>query len=240
MSVSALPAREYSASSAKAVRAALRSNGRLRRDAAQWYGVPIAGPATETEPIAYSRKEICAVSFYRDRGSMPRFSSSPIALLFVVALIAPVLAQSLGPNRRASPAPLPGPFHLRIDAATLAGLPRRTVTATDEAGHTDTYSGVALRDVLTRAGVPTGAPLRGRALTAYVVVGAADGYHVVFSLAELDPSFTDRVVLIAESRDGTPFPPNIGPFRLIVPGEKREARWVRQVTGLDFEIAPSP
>lgn len=128
-------------------------------------------------------------------------------------------------------------LHLTINAATLSGLPRQTVKATDERGNTSTYAGVALRDLLTRAGVPTGQPLRGKAMTQYVVVGAADNYHVVFSVAELDPSFTDRVVLIADSRDGQPFPPDVGPYRLIVPGEKREGRWVRQVTEIDIEDA---
>lgn len=128
-------------------------------------------------------------------------------------------------------------LHVVINASTLSGLPRQTITATDERGNTSTYTGVALRSILTRAGVPTGQPLRGKAMTQYVVVGAADNYHVVFSVAELDPSFTDRVVLIAETRDGQPLPADVGPYRLIVPGEKRDGRWVRQVTDLDIEDA---
>ena len=128
--------------------------------------------------------------------------------------------------------------HVAITAATLQGLPHITIPATDEHGHTAQYGGVALRDVLTQDGVPAGDALRGKALTRYVVVDAADGYRVVFSLAELDTAFTDRVVLIADSRDGAAFAAHEGPFRLIVPGEKREARWVRQVTAIDVEDAP--
>ena len=128
--------------------------------------------------------------------------------------------------------------HLAITAATLQGLPHRTISATDDHGHTARYDGVALEDVLIRAGAPSGEALRGKALTRYVVIEAADGYRVVFSLAELDAAYTDRVVLIADSRDGTAFSEHEGPFRLIVPGEKRGARWVRQVTALDVEDAP--
>jgi hypothetical protein len=127
-----------------------------------------------------------------------------------------------------------------INASTLSGLPRRTISATDEGGHTNSYSGVSLRDLLVRAGAPSEMRVRGKAMMAYVVVGAADNYHVLFTLPELDASYTDHVVLIADSRDGAPFPLNAGPYRLIVPFEKREARWVRQVTDVYLEDAPTP
>lgn len=159
------------------------------------------------------------------------------AILALVGLnLTPAGAQS--PAR--SPAPVPSPIHLLVNAATLSGLPRQTITATDEGGHTNSYSGVALRDLLVRAGAPSGEPVRGKAMMAYVVVGAADNYHVLFALPEIDTSFTDRVVLIAESRDGAPLPANAGPYRLIVPYDKRDARWVRQVTEVDLQVAPAP
>ena len=62
-----------------------------------------------------------------------------------------------------------------------------------------------------------------------VLVGATDGYRAAFSLAELEPELTDRVILLADTKDGQPLPSREGPFRIIVPGEKRPARWVRQV-----------
>jgi hypothetical protein len=40
---------------------------------------------------------------------------------------------------------------------------------------------------------------------------------------------TDRIILLADARDGQPLSPHEGPFRIIVPKEKRPARWVRQV-----------
>lgn len=139
-----------------------------------------------------------------------------------------------------TPAPPPSPFRVTINATTLSGLPRQTISATDEGGHTNRYSGVALHDVLVRAGAPNGMPVRGKAMLSYVVVGAADGYHVLFTLPEIDASYTDHVVLIAESRDGAPLPVGAGPYRLIVPFEKRDARWVRNVTEVDLENAPAP
>jgi hypothetical protein len=129
-------------------------------------------------------------------------------------------------------------IHVAVVAALLAGLPHRTISATDEHGVTAQYGGVALRDVLTQQGVPTGEALRGDVMTRYVVVDAADGYRVVFSLSELDPSITDRVVLIADTRDGAALSAHDGPYQLIVPGDKHQKRWVREVTAIDVEDAP--
>jgi hypothetical protein len=64
------------------------------------------------------------------------------------------------------------------------------------------------------------------------LVEATDGYRAVFALAELDPELTDRVILLADTKDGQPLSPSEGAFRVIVPGEKRPARWVRQVRAL--------
>ena len=58
---------------------------------------------------------------------------------------------------------------------------------------------------------------------------------MVFALPELDPAFTDRVILLADKADGHLLDSNQGPFRIVVPGEKRMARWVRQVTTLKLE-----
>jgi hypothetical protein len=66
-------------------------------------------------------------------------------------------------------------------------------------------------------------------VTTTVLVEAADGYQAVFSLAELRPELTDRVILLADTKDGQPLRPHEGPFRIIVCGKKRLARWVCQV-----------
>ena len=54
---------------------------------------------------------------------------------------------------------------------------------------------------------------------------------------DLDPDFTDRVILLADRRDGHPLSSKEGPFRIVVPGEKRHARWVREVTALVIQEA---
>lgn len=94
---------------------------------------------------------------------------------------------------------------------------------------TATYSGVPLRDLLREAGIPSGENLRGKAMPTCVVVSAGDGYQVTFSVGELDESIGNLQVLVADSEDGKPLAATAGPLRLIVPTDKRPARWVRMV-----------
>ena len=67
-----------------------------------------------------------------------------------------------------------------------------------------------------------------------MVVEAKDDYRAVFAWAELDSSFMDKAVYVVTKRDGKPLSDKDGPFQLVVPGEKRAARWVRQVTALSI------
>lgn len=87
-----------------------------------------------------------------------------------------------------------------------------------------------LTEILKPAGVKFGEALRGWDLALFLVVEAADHYRAVFGLPELGHAFTDRVVLLADRRDGKPLATNEGPLHLIVPDEKRQAR----TRGRDF------
>lgn len=52
------------------------------------------------------------------------------------------------------------------------------------------------------------------------------------ALPELDPAFTDKQVVLAFLKNGKPLDDKEGPYRIVIPDEKRMARWVRQVTAL--------
>jgi DMSO/TMAO reductase YedYZ molybdopterin-dependent catalytic subunit len=121
---------------------------------------------------------------------------------------------------------------LDLSAGELAKAPRQSVDAKSHDGTVSRYEGVALVEILAKAGVPVGKDLRGKAMAVYLVVEAADDYRAVFALAELDPLFTDRVILLADRRDGKPLSDREGPLQVVVPGEKKHARWVRQVIRL--------
>jgi DMSO/TMAO reductase YedYZ molybdopterin-dependent catalytic subunit len=118
---------------------------------------------------------------------------------------------------------------LSLSQEDFARLPRRTVQAKAHDGVESRFEGVPLNEILAKAGVPTGNELRGKELTLYVVVEAADGYRALYALPELDPAYTDRIILLADRRDDKPLPERTGPLQVIVPGEKKHARWVRQV-----------
>ena len=118
-------------------------------------------------------------------------------------------------------------------AVALDSIERRTVV-TEDRGVKATFEGVALRDVLARAGAVFGEKLRGTLLAQVVLVTARDGYQVVYGIAELDPAFTDQIVLLADRRDGKPLLPDTGPWQIIVPNDKRPARWIRQVIRIEI------
>jgi DMSO/TMAO reductase YedYZ molybdopterin-dependent catalytic subunit len=124
------------------------------------------------------------------------------------------------------------PRPVKLTASEFARLPRQSVRGKDRDGKEVEFEGVPLVEVLKTAGVKFGHDLRGPALANYLLVEAADGYRAVFALPELDPTFTDRVILLADRREGKPLGEKEGPLRVVVPGEKRPSRWVRQVTGL--------
>ena len=63
-----------------------------------------------------------------------------------------------------------------------------------------------------------------------LLVVAADGYRVVLALPEVDPDLTDKMVLLADREDGKRLGADEGPFRLVVPDDKRHNRWVKRVT----------
>jgi hypothetical protein len=114
--------------------------------------------------------------------------------------------------------------------ATLAALPHQTLTVFNEhAKATQTYSGVALTGLLTRLGVP-GKP-HGKEFRLYLVAEGSDGYQVVYSVAEVTPDVHDASVIVADTLDGKPLGEN-GPFQLVATGEKRPARWVRNLVAI--------
>lgn len=127
------------------------------------------------------------------------------------------------------------PTSLTLTADDLAKLPRDTATIPDPKGNKVVYEGVSLREVLKKAGVPTGKDLRGKALTTYVLAKAHDDYQVIFTLGEIDEQFGNQVILLADKRDGKPLEGNQGPFRLICPNDKEGARSVRMLEVLEVK-----
>lgn len=126
---------------------------------------------------------------------------------------------------------------LKLTAADLGKLPQRSVRAKGHDGKEAEFAGVPLVEVLKLAGVKFGEDLRGKNLALYLVVEAADGYRAVYALPELDPAYTDKVILLVDKRAGKPLDEKEGPLRIVVSDEKRQSRWVRQVINLVIKRA---
>lgn len=128
-----------------------------------------------------------------------------------------------------------------ISAADLAQMPRLTVDVQNSHnGQMEHYEGVRISDLLAKAGAPLGDKLRGKAMATYIEGIASDGYSVVYSLAELDPAFHENQSIVADRLNGKPLDAKEGPFKVVVPGDKRPARWIRMLTELKVEnVAPA-
>lgn len=163
-----------------------------------------------------------------------------VILLLAIAL-APSTARSQSPtpmqeemaHATAPAGPLNITFNEKSSAwtpVTFAALPHTTITVYNEhAKITQTYSGVPLTDLLTPLGVPN--KPHGKQFRLYLVAEGSDGYQVVYSLGEVTPDVHDGTVLVADAVDGKSLGNN-GFFQLVATGEKRPARWVRNLVAI--------
>ncbi|RDC62323.1 molybdopterin-dependent oxidoreductase [Adhaeribacter pallidiroseus] len=124
-----------------------------------------------------------------------------------------------------------------ITSGELDKMKKITVVATDRNNQAQNYTGVLLATLLQKSGVTLGEELKGKNLKKYVLLEARDGYQVVFSLAEIDPVFSEKKIILANRLDGNLLNPDQGPFQIIVEGEKKKARFIRQVTRIAVHSA---
>ena len=121
---------------------------------------------------------------------------------------------------------------LTLTAVDLAAMPRAKAV-TDNNGVQTTYEGVWLSDVLKKAGVPLGLVSVERRSQAMFWLRHRNGYQVVSSIGELDPDMTDSQFLLADTVNGKPLFGENGPFRLVIPKDKRGARSVRLLSKIE-------
>jgi DMSO/TMAO reductase YedYZ molybdopterin-dependent catalytic subunit len=127
---------------------------------------------------------------------------------------------------------------LTLSLSDLDAMPQKTYAASPRDGKPQSYQGVLLSELLNRAGAAQGSKLRGGAMATYVLAQGSDNYRVIFSIAELDSDFQDSQVLVADKLNDAPLG-EAGPFRLIVPQDKRPARWVRNLVAIKVVTVPA-
>lgn len=122
-----------------------------------------------------------------------------------------------------------------LSQADFRAMPHTTITVRNSHTNADeSYSGVLLVTLLGMVNAPIGKEMKNEGLSSYLIASGLDGYAVVLSLAEVDPNFRDGHVLVADARNGLSLGKS-GPFQLIVPEDKRPARWVHNLVSISLQ-----
>jgi hypothetical protein len=114
----------------------------------------------------------------------------------------------------------------------VAALPHKSVAVFNaHSKSNETYSGVPLADLLSKAGVPLGESVRGKLFMIGVVATGTDNYSVLYSLAEVDPAIHTGDVIVADTLNGQKLGKD-GVFKMVSSEDRRPARWVRNLTSV--------
>jgi hypothetical protein len=121
---------------------------------------------------------------------------------------------------------------LQLSVVDLKAMPQSAVDVTFETGHgpqSGHYAGALLWDVIQKAGITDepGAKAKHHLQHALIVTGR-DGYAVAVSVGEIDPDFANKTVILVDDGAGKG-------VRLIVPGDRKGGRDVRDVVRIEIE-----
>ena len=142
----------------------------------------------------------------------------------------------------AAQAESPTPFQVAGAVAkprtwTAAQLPKELPTAVQTISYTrkgaaHTAHAVPLWAVVQSEQPQINPQIKRHLLQFVASVRGRDGYTVDFTLGEISPDFGADPVWVAWDEDGKPLPEDDGPVELLVPGDKRAARWVHGVSAI--------
>lgn len=126
----------------------------------------------------------------------------------------------------------------------LQALPATTQTDTFLSGatpQTHTYTGTSLWSLVNARGLPATPSRHNDVLRDVVVATGSDGYKVVYSAGELNPSFGNRAALVAyaEKVGNATTPLGADGFaRTTAPGDIKGGRYVSNLTNINVVQAP--
>jgi hypothetical protein len=116
-------------------------------------------------------------------------------------------------------------------------MPQKNVTAHNE--HTkamESYSGVALGDVLAKAGFAVSTATHRTMLRSYLKAEGTDRYWVLYSVTVVEGSEHEGEVIVAISMDGRGLGAD-GEIKLVSTEDKKPQRWVRNLTAIEMKSA---
>jgi hypothetical protein len=179
---------------------------------------------------------------------MVLLNTKPLTLRFATFIMseggqAVLKAHGFDPVGLTEPAPpLPGLLVQRAGKAShmisferlaaLKPVTQRVAFLTGQGEQQNEWTGPLLWDVLAASGVADAIKPAEHVRLAVRVTGA-DGYTAVVALAEISPQFAGRPIQLADHLNGALLPDH--GLRLVVPGDKRGGRSVRDVVRIDLE-----
>jgi hypothetical protein len=164
-----------------------------------------------------------------------RFASYLTMAIVLGGTLSAVPAQGQGmPEHARAQAALSTSLTLVVDGKTtilsvaeLQAMPQKTVTVHNP--HTkmdESYTGVALSDLLARYGAALNKTTQKRILHSYLRVEGTDHYFVLYSAAEIEGQIHNGNVIVATSINGSGLGKD-GAIKLVASGDKKPMRWVR-------------
>jgi hypothetical protein len=123
-----------------------------------------------------------------------------------------------------------------LTVAKIQSLPQQSVDVTFQSGkrkQQHSYTVVLLIDGINLLGIDNPNDNKNSLLGFYFSIGANDGYQVILSGGELDPSFGNAPILLAWEEDGASLTGDEGPLRLVVPGDTKGGRYVTGVITIE-------
>lgn len=121
-----------------------------------------------------------------------------------------------------------------VAPATLAKMDQKTLTV-KEGEQSIKYYGVPLRAVLaTKLGDPKSMAKLRELSDAVLFVRGSDGYRAAVSAAEVAMDEKGERFLLALEREGKPLDERHAPLQLVIPGDPKRVRWVRNVIAVEL------
>ncbi|MGA7156409.1 MAG: hypothetical protein WBY53_06165 [Acidobacteriaceae bacterium] len=194
--------------------------------------------------------------------TMPKFRPKFLMVAAVLLTVSPVALRAYAqtdamPPETKAPAPMAEPMkapvppshavnlafegkNISVSVGDLLSMPQVTVHVHNahRGGIEETYSGPLLSDVLEKIGLKASRETQPLILHSVIVATGTDHYYVLYSAAEVEPSFTTSQVIVAVMKAGLPNTEG-GGIELINTNGAKPARWVHGLMGVSvLSLAP--
>jgi hypothetical protein len=165
-----------------------------------------------------------------------------------MAFLVPVATFAQAGTMTATPATSPSTsLAVTVDSKTtvfkvaeLQSMPQKTIKVHNAHNNAEeSYTGVALGDLLAKAGFVADKTTQKRMLHSYLKAEGTDHYWVLYSLTEAEPSEHLGDLIVATAMDGKPLGGD-GAFKLVSTEDKKPQRWVRNLAAITLKSVDYP